>query len=91
MSDHAAESAKPPTTKLTATVKLYANSQDELSEAIRRLALNWEFHVRRRDEVNIIGGDRTIHIEHTNPAQTPEGYRAELDAWWNARKEADRG
>jgi len=27
---------------------------------------------------------------HTNPEQTPERYRDELDAWWNEHKAARR-
>ena len=44
----------------------------------------------KRDAWNSTGGRCTSVMVHTNPEQTPEKYRDELDAWWNEHKAARR-
>lgn len=82
MSDHG---TPPPVPKFEATIRLRANSHDELQELVRSLAHNWwHHHVKygKRDSIDYSTDGRTsIQLEHTNPEQTPEAYLEELRAW----------
>lgn len=85
---------QPPATKYLLTVTVRGNSHDEIEGELLAFTrggylLDSDYH--KRDEFHCIGGRVTARLEHTNPDQTPENYRAELDAWSQARKEADRG
>lgn len=42
----------------------------------------------KRDEWDSTDGTTTSRMKQLNPDMTPERYRAELDAWWQARKAA---
>jgi len=78
----------PPVPRYKLTVEVTGNTLDEVTDEIYGVGLNAPWTIGRRDECEIVGGTRTIRLQHTNPTQTPENYRAELDAWAKARKAA---
>lgn len=85
---------EPPTTKYELTIVLHGNSHDELVNELLGMTrggylLDSDYY--KRDAFHTVGGRSTRILEHTNPEMTPDRYDAELDAWWNARKEARRG
>lgn len=83
------EEMRPPATKYRLTVEISGNSHDEIEQELGYLArggylLNSDHH--ERDEFHVVGGRLTATLRHTNPEQTPEGYKRELDEWFTARK-----
>lgn len=84
----------PPVARYRLTVTITGNSHDEIERELAYLTrggylLDSGYH--KRDEWHSIGGRTTSQMEHLNPEMTPERYDAELDAWYQARRqEADR-
>lgn len=87
-------SAEPPVAKYRLTVEITGNSHDEIETELRYLVnggylLDTDYH--KRDETYVVGGRKTVRLEHANPEMTPERYDAELSEWFDARKTARRG
>lgn len=81
----------PPVAKYKYTLIITGNSHDEiereiLSQTRGGYLLDSDYY--KRDSFHVIGGRDTTILEHTNPDMTPERYRAELDAWFDARQAA---
>ena len=84
---------QPPVTKYELTVKIRGNTHDEIEDELLTLARGdylLDSDYGKRDAWNSTGGRCTSVMVHTNPEQTPEKYRDELDAWWNEHKAARR-
>lgn len=82
---------EPPVAKYKLTLTIEGNSHEEIMRELLvqtrgGYLLNSEYETR--DEWYVVGGRYKSVMEHTNPDQTPEKYRAELDAWWQERKAA---
>lgn len=82
---------EPPVAKYKYTLTITGNSHAEIQHELLvharggyLIATDYE----TRDECRCFGGTYDSRLEHTNPDQTPEKYRAELDAWWQERKAA---
>lgn len=87
------ETPEPPKAKYTYTLTVTGNSHDEIERELLVMTrggylLDSQYH--ERDEFTVYGGTSTRRLEHTNPGQTAEGYRRELDEWSEARKAARR-
>ena len=85
--------SEPPVTKYELTVKIRGNTHDEIEDELRTLVHGGyllDSDYGKRDAWNLTGGRCTSVMVHTNPEQTPEKYRDELDAWWNEHKAARR-
>lgn len=85
--------SSPPVAKYRLTVEIRGNSHEELEGELLGLTrggylLASDYH--QLDAFESIGGRDTIKLEHTNPDMTPERYREELDAWFQARRAAKR-
>lgn len=83
------DETRPPVTKYRLTVEISGNSHGEIEQELGYLTrggylLDSDYH--QRDEFHVIGGRVTATLRHTNPEQTPEGYKRELDEWFAARK-----
>jgi hypothetical protein len=79
----------PPTPKYRFTVTIDASSHEEIESELLALANSGYFldsQAHSRDEFHCLGGKVERQLEHTNPASTPEQYRADLSAWWRERK-----
>lgn len=75
---------QPPVTKYVATIRLRANTHEELRELVQSLDRNWWHHhvdYGQRDQVDSTDGRTSVALRHTNPEQTPERYLEELHAW----------
>jgi putative lipoic acid-binding regulatory protein len=84
---------EPPVTKYELTVKIRGNTHDEIEDELLTLVRGGyllDSDYGKRDAWNSTGGRCTSVMVHTNPEQTPEKYRDELDAWWNEHKAARR-
>ena len=82
---------EPPVAKYKLTLTIEGNSHEEimcelLVQTRGGYLMNSEYETR--DEWHVFGGRYESVMQHTNPDQTPEKYRAELDAWWQERKAA---
>ena len=81
--------SEPPVTKYELTVKIRGNTHDEIEDELLTLVHGGyllDSDYGKRDAWNSTGGRCTSVMVHTNPEQTPEKYRDELDAWWNEHK-----
>ena len=84
---------QPPVTKYELTVKIRGNTHDEIEDELLTLVHGGyllDSDYGKRDAWNATSGRCTSVMVHTNPEQTPERYRDELDAWWNEHKAARR-
>ena len=84
---------EPPVTKYELTVKIRGNTHDEIEDELLTLVRGGyllDSDYGKRDAWNSTGGRCTSVMVHTNPEQTPEKYRDELDAWWSEHKAARR-
>lgn len=84
-----AEKAQPPVTKYLLTVTVRGNTHEEIVDELLSMTrggylLASDYY--KRDEFNCTDGRVTARLEHINPDQTAEKYRAELNHWWLARK-----
>jgi hypothetical protein len=85
--------SEPPVTKYELTVKIRGNTHDEIEDELLTLVHGGyllDSDYGKRDAWNATSGRCTSVMVHTNPEQTPERYRDELDAWWNERRAARR-
>lgn len=79
----------PPVAKYRYTLTVTGNTHDEIEREIvvmTRGGYLLDSQYYERDEFTVYGGTSTRRLEHTNPDQTPEGYRRELDEWSARRK-----
>lgn len=77
---------EPPVAKYRYTLTVTGNTIDEIAEILEHSANELWVQVNGRDEFEIWGGTYERRLEHANPEMTPERYRDELMAWWDARK-----
>lgn len=79
----------PPVAKFTATIGITANTHDELHHRVVAVGRNWRHFITRYESVDAVrttDGTTSVQLEHTNPEQTPEGFAAELEAWYERRQ-----
>lgn len=84
---------QPPVTKYELTVRIRGNTHGEIEDELLSLTRGGyllDSGYGKRDAWNATSGRCTSVMVHTNPEQTPEKYRGELDAWWSERKAARR-
>jgi len=83
--------ATPPVAKYRMTLVIEGNTHDEIEGELLSMTrggylLFTDYY--QRDETHVVGGRRTMRLEHRNPDMTPERYDAELSEWFDARKAA---
>jgi hypothetical protein len=74
----------PPVPKYKLTVTVYGNSHGEVEHELLMLTrggYRLDSDHGQRDAFSVHGGRSSRVLEHTNPDQTPEAYKAALRAW----------
>lgn len=85
---------EPPIAKYRYTLVVAGNSHDEIVDEIlmqTRGGYLLDSDHYKRDEFKVYGGNKTTTLEHANPEMTTERYKADLDTWWQNRKEQKKG
>lgn len=83
----------PPVTKYRLTVTIRGNTHEEIVDELLSMTRGGYLLASdhyTRDAFDSTGGRDRMVLEHTNPSQTPEHYRRELDEWVTCRRDERR-